>query len=179
MKKTVLVSGLISGAILSLWMLGFVWYCYTHKDFEGSMLLGYTAMIIGLSLVFVGIKNYRDKFNGGIISFGKAFQVGILISLIASTMYVIAWMISYYLFLPDFMDRYAAHSLHNLQASGASKAQMDAGIAQITQMKEMYKSPIWVILFTYAEVLPVGIVVTLIAALILKKKRNDNVLATA
>ncbi|MCJ8208308.1 DUF4199 domain-containing protein [Mucilaginibacter sp. RS28] len=179
MKRTVLVSGLISGIILSLWMIGFVGYCYTHKNFEGSMLLGYTAMLVGLSLVFVGVKNYRDNYNSGFISFGKALQIGLLISLIASTMYVIAWMISYYVFLPDFMDRYAAHSIERMRAKGASAAEIKAGIAQINQMKEMYKSPVWVVLFTYAEIVPVALLVSLIAALILKRKQRNNTLATA
>lgn len=179
MKKNVLVFGLISGVILSLWMIGFVAYCYTHKNFEGSMLLGYTAMLVGLSFVFVGVKNYRDKFNGGLISFGKAFRIGLYIALVASTMYVAAWMISYYIFLPDFMDRYAAHTIHSMQAKGASQAEINKEIASMQQMKEMYKSPVWVIIFTYAEILPVGLVVTLIAALLLKKKHNNDSLVAA
>jgi hypothetical protein len=69
------------------------------------MLIGYASMLIAFSLVFVGIRNYRDKFNEGVISFGKAFKIGIMIVLIASTMYVVAWLIDYFFFIPDFFNR--------------------------------------------------------------------------
>lgn len=179
MKKNVLVFGLISGFTISLWTVISMYYCYTLHKFEGSMLVGYTAMVVALSIMFVGIKNYRDKFNGGVISFGKAFQIGILISLIASTIYVIAWLIDYYLFIPDFMDKFSAHSIEKLRASGKSAAEISKGIARLQLMKEQYKSPVWVVLYTYLEIFPVGLVVTLITALILKKKHPDNSLVTA
>src|ERR1017187_9822075 len=72
------------------------------------MLIGYASMLVALSLVFVGIRNYRDKYNNGVISFGKAFKIGIMIVLIASTIYVVAWLIDYFFFIPDFMEKYSS-----------------------------------------------------------------------
>ncbi len=134
------------------------------------MLAGYAAMILSFSLVFVGVKNFRDKQNDGIISFGKAFKIGFLIALIASTMYVIAWMIDYYFFIPDFMDKFCSQAIASSKASGASQAEINAQTAEMDTYKEMYKNPFGVILLTYMEILPVGLVVSLISALILKKK---------
>lgn len=133
------------------------------------MLLGYAAMLLSFSLVFVGIKNYRDKYANGSISFGKAFKIGLYITLVASTVYVIVWLIDYYLFIPDFMDKYTAHLLREFQSEGPTAAELEAKVTELAGYKDMYKSPLMVILWTYIEILPVGLVVSLISALILRK----------
>jgi hypothetical protein len=174
MKKNVIVFGLISGLIVSVLMIiGMAW-CYESGNH--SMILGYASMLLAFSLIFVAVKNYRDKYNNGVISFGKAFKIGLYISFIASTMYVLAWLIDYYLFMPDFMDKYVAHEIQKTQSSGASAADIAAKVKEISYMKRMYSSFIWVVLFTYMEILPVGLIVSVIAALILKRKvKYDNV----
>jgi hypothetical protein len=180
MKKNVLVFGAVAGLITAAWGAVSVFLCYTNGNAETSMVLGYASMLLAFSLIFVCVKNYRDKYNGGIISFGKAFQIGIYITLIASTIYVIVWLFEYYLFVPDFMDKYAAHIISRAQAGGASVAEIATKTKEMTDMKEQYKNPIVVILYTYAEIFPVGLLVTFITALILKRKTNrDGVMATA
>jgi hypothetical protein len=175
MKKNVLVFGLISGLIVSLFCAFSGYYCSKKNDFEGSMIIGYSAMLVAFSFIFVGIKNYRDKFNDGVISFGVAFQIGLFITLIASTMYVLTWIIEYYFFIPDFMDKYAAHMLKNLQESGVSQAKIDEEVLQMQQWKEWYKNPVLVALMTYMEILPVGLVISLIGALIFKRKSANPI----
>lgn len=170
MKKNILIFGLISGLIVSAMMLFTVISCYKTGNFEGSMVVGFTVMIIAFALIFVAVKNYRDKFNHGVISFGRAFRIGILITLLASTMYVVSWLIVYYNFVPDFMDKMAANEVIKIQQKGLSAAEADAQIAKMNSMREMYKNPIVVILYTYTEIFPVGLIVTLISALILKRK---------
>jgi hypothetical protein len=180
MKKNVLVFGLIAGLIVSVWLVIGIAWCYANNNFKGNMVLGYAAMILAFSFVFAGIKNYRDKFNNGIISFGKAFKIGLLISLVASTMYVLVWVIDYYVFIPDFMDRYSAHVIKEAQSSGATAAEINSKTKEITTMKDMYNTPIGVILLTYLEIFPVGLLVSIIAALILKKKdKSGDVIVTA
>src|SRR5690606_33371783 len=107
---------------------------------------------------------------GGVISFGKAFKIGALIMLIASSFYVITWLIDYYVFMPDFAETYAAHTLESLKSSGASQAEIDAQSKEMASFVKMYKNPLFVILMTYMEILPVGLLITLISALILKRK---------
>jgi len=164
MKKTIFAFGGISSIILILFIVGFTVFNW------GSAIVGYSAMIIAFSFIYVGVRNYRDKYNGGTIGFGKAFRLGMGIALIGSTAYVIAWMIDYHFFIPDFMEKYSAIMIKQAQQSGATGAALDKKIAGINQMKEMYKSPLMVILFTYAEVLPVGIGISILAALLLKRK---------
>ncbi|OJW81731.1 MAG: hypothetical protein BGO69_14585 [Bacteroidetes bacterium 46-16] len=173
MKKNILIYGLISGIIVSVLMLcsmNYLSHCEGNVAYDTSMLIGYASMLIAFSLVFVGIRNYRDKYNEGIITFGKAFKVGILIVLIASTMYVLAWLIDFYFFIPDFANKYSAHMLDELKASGASQMEIDKQTKEMANMTEMLKNPFLNAMMTYAEILPVGLIVTLISSLILKRK---------
>jgi len=170
MKKTVIVCGLIAGAIVTtMALISTSVYC-AKGDFDHGMIYGYATMIIAFSLILVAIKNYRDKYNGGVISFWKGLKIGLLITLIASTIYVIGWLIDNYYFIPDFMDKYAAHIIDKAKASGASQAEINKQILDMTNLKEMYKNPFFKVLLTYAEIVPVGLVVSLISALIFKRK---------
>lgn len=170
MKKIIFVCGIIAGLIVSGMMFFSVDQCYQTGNFEHGMIYGYTGMLIAFSCIFVGIKIYRDKYNNKLISFGKAFKIGLFITLIASTFYVVSWLISYYNFYPDFAESYAKHVLNQAKAAGASEAEMVKQTAEMARFKEMYKNPVFVILMTYVEILPIGLVVALISSLILKRK---------
>ena len=177
MKKNIIIYGLIAGALVSIFMLSTVNYishCEGNIDYDKSMLIGYASMLIAFSLVFVGIRNYRDKYHGGVISFGKAFKIGIMMVLIASTIYVAAWLIDYYFFIPDFMEKYSANTLDKLKASGASQIEIDKETKEMAGMVTMLKNPFFNAMMTYMEILPVGLIVTLISSLILKRKTAKN-----
>ena len=99
MQRNIIVYGLTAGIVVSVLMLfttNYLSYCAGNVDYDTSMLIGYASMIIAFSIIYVGIRNYRDKYNGGVISFGKAFKIGILMVLIASTIFVVAWLIDYF-----------------------------------------------------------------------------------
>jgi hypothetical protein len=89
-------------------------------------------------------------------------------------MYVVVWLFSYYLFVPDYMDKYAAHVLNAAKRDGVSGAALNEQITKMNGYKEMYKNPIYVVLFTYMEIFPVGLIVTIVSALILKRKVNKD-----
>ncbi len=171
MKKNVLVFGTIAGVLVSTFMFFSMLSVRNNPDFEGSMLVGYASMIVAFAFIFVAIKNYRDKYNNGVVSFGKAFQIGLYIALIASTFYVITWAFEYHFMMPDFMEKYSSHMVDQLTKSGATEQEISAQTAIITKNSEMYKNPLFFVLFTYMEILPVGLFVALISALILKRKQ--------
>ncbi|MCD6017481.1 MAG: hypothetical protein K0S53_602 [Bacteroidetes bacterium] len=174
MKKNVLVFGTISGVIVSTFMFFSMLSLRNNPEFEGSMLVGYTSMLVAFSFIFVAIKNYRDKYNNGVVTFGKAFQIGLYISLIASSFYVATWMMEYNFMMPDFMDAYSQKMIEQVRKSGATEQQVNDQIASMAGYSEMYKNPFFFILITYSEILPIGLVVSLISALILKKKENSD-----
>lgn len=179
MKNNVFKYGLISGVLIATWAVSTIALCHNTGNYNSSMLLGYTAQVLALSFVYVGVKNYRDKQNGGVISFGKALQLGLLISLVACTIYVVAWGIDYIFFIPDFMEKFSAHMIKTAQESGKSAAEISKQVAQAKQWKELYKSPLWFALFTYAEIVPTGLIISLIVALILKRKVSNGKVAVA
>jgi len=177
MKKNIIIYGLIAGIVVSILMLSttnYISHCEGNVDYDTSMLIGYASMLISFSLVFVGIRNYRDKYNEGVISFGKAFKIGIMIVLIASTIYVGAWLIDSFFFIPDFAEKYSAQTLDKLKASGASQLEIDKETKEMANFVRMYKNPFFNAAMTYVEILPVGLIVTLISSLILKRKAAKN-----
>ncbi|HET6995183.1 MAG TPA: DUF4199 domain-containing protein [Chitinophagaceae bacterium] len=177
MKKNITIYGLIAGIVVSILMLSIVNYvshCEGSVDYDTSLLVGYASMLIALSLVFVGIRNYRNKYNQGVISFGKAFKIGLLIVLIASTIYAVAWVIDSYFFIPDFAEKYSAHELDKLKASGASQAEIDKQTKEMAEFVRNYKNPLFNAMMAYAEILPVGLIVTFISSLILRTKKSKK-----
>lgn len=172
MKKTVVVFGLISGLIITGMMVYQVAACCRNPERVTSEITGYATMLVAFAFIFIGIRHFRDKYQDGLISFGKAFRVGFLITLIASTMYVLVWLIDYHFFVPDFMDKYTRHMLFRAKADGATAAQLNEKAKDLSDYKELYKNPLFFILISFSEVLPIGLVITLISAAILKRKRK-------
>lgn len=164
MNKIVLKNGLFGSSIVTALLLSVTFYMKANPEKEVSMFFGFAGMLLAFFFVVLGIKQQRDTNNGS-ISLGKAFLKGFWITLIISTIYVIVWLIIFYNFFPNFAEHYTDMAI--------AKASPDE-VAQVTEdmnsFKEMYKSPIMVILLTYMEILPLGIVFSLISALILKKK---------
>ena len=178
MKKIIWVCGVIAGIISVSWGVVGEGLLGDHLSLHTRMIFGYATMILAFSLIFVAIKNYRDTYNHGQVTFGKALRIGLLITLIASTVYVVVWMIDYSYFVPDYGDKYQAQAIAELKASGASAAEIQRQAAEITSSMAKYKSsPAFRVMFTYLEIVPVGIVVSLIAALILKNKPKSVVAA--
>ena len=170
MKRIVLTFGLILGAILSAKMIIMMVITMNGESFGGNEVIGYATQVIVYTLVFFGIKSYRDKQLNGFISFGKAFKVGFLISLIGATMYVISWMIYYFGFATEFADKYTAQVIAEASKKGA--AELAATTKEMEKFKELYKQPIFVFFITFLEVLPVGLIITLISSLILKRTQK-------
>jgi hypothetical protein len=174
MKKTVLTFGLISGAVSAAMMLLTVPFA-DKIGFDKGEILGYTTIVLSALLVFFGIRSYRENAGGGRLTFGRGVAVGVLIALISSACYVATWEIVYYKLMPDFAEKYSAHMVERAKASGASQQKMDQVVQQAAQFKQMYDNPAINVALTFAEVFPIGLVVTLVSAGILRKKLPDPV----
>lgn len=171
MRKIVLTFGLIAGAILSAMMLITLPFL-DQIGFDKGAIIGYTTMVLAFLMVFVGVKSYRDNVAGGSVTFGRAFRVGLLITAVASVCYVATWELIYYQLAPDFADKYAAYTVDKARQSGATDAQIAERTEQMAKFREMYKNPLVNIALTLLEPLPVAIVVTLVAAGVLSRRRR-------
>ncbi len=169
MKKTVLTFGLISGAIMSLMMLATLPFM-DQIGFDYGMVIGYTTIVLSFMLVFFGIRSYRDNVGGGNITFGRAVAVGILITLISCLFYVGTWEVIYFKLMPDFAEKYTKYALDKVIASGASTEVINAKIQEMKSLKVMLDKPLINAAISFTEPFPIGLIVTLISAAILRTK---------
>ncbi len=169
MKKTVLTFGLISGAVSAAAMLATIPFA-DAIGWDKGVILGYTIIVLSALMVFLGVRSYRENVGRGRLTFGRGVAVGILITLISSACYVGTWEIVYFKLMPGFAEKYAAHMVERAKASGASQQKIEETERQAKQFKQMYDNPAINMALTFAEVFPIGLVVTLVSAGILRKK---------
>lgn len=172
MKRIALIYGGASGSIIiSSVILGIVMADSRHL--AAQEWLGYLIMLVALSVIFAGVKKYRDEELGGVIRFGTAMAVGLGIAAVASVIYVVAW--EAYLAITDhsYMESYIASVIQMREAEGMTGAALQAEIASLESMKERYSNLLFRIPVTFSEIFPVGLVVALVSAGLLK---NPNVL---
>lgn len=171
MRNIVLRFGLASGAVLVGLSAITMPLCMNGTiKFDHMEVFGYTTMVLAFLLVFFGVRSYRETVGAGAIGFGKAFQVGLLIALITCATYVVAWEITYFNFFPDFLDKYTAHSLAKMKEDGKSEAEIQKTSAQLATMAKYYDNPLYNSAITFMEIFPVGLIVTLFSAAVLRKK---------
>ena len=171
MTRIVLIFGLISGAIIALLMTALALFVSDGTlNFDNGTIVGYATMLIALSMIFFGIKSYRDN-NGGKISFLKGLQVGLLISLVSALCYGITWEVYQRSGRGDeFMKKYTEYYLDKMKKEGASDAEVEKARVEGEQFMELYKKFYIRFPMTLMEILPVGVVVTLVSAALLRKR---------
>ena len=171
MKKTVLTFGLISAVVSSLMMLLTVPFM-DRIGFEHGQLFGYTAIVLSFLLVFFGVRSYRENVGRGVITFGRGFTVGLLITLMSCAGYVLTWQLIYFKLAPGFFEKYQAYAIEKARASGASEQEIQATARQMQQFKAWYDNPFLNAAVTFVEPFPVGLGVTLISAAVLRRKHS-------
>ncbi len=168
MKKTVLTFGLISGAMMAAMM--FATMPFIHRlGMNGGLVVGYTAIVLSFMLVFFGVRSYRENIGGGTITFGRAFAVGIFIALISSICYVLAWEVIYF-GVPGFAEKFWATYEAQIRNSGDTPQNIQAQLEQFKSFKPLYDNPFISAAMVFIEPFPVGLIVTLVSALILRKR---------
>jgi hypothetical protein len=80
------------------------------------------------------------------------------------------WEVLYFNFMPHFMDSYFAAQIHKVQSSGLDPADIAAQVAAIQRSQRLYQNPFVNMAYTTLEPLPVGLIITLISAAILRRK---------
>lgn len=168
--KYALIYGTLSGlVIIATMMAGLL--LTDGEGFFSSIWFGYLVMIVALSFIFVGVKRYRDVERGGIIKFLPAFVMGLTIAAVAALAYVIVW--ETYLAATDyaFMDNYIAGIRKAREAAGVSADAIAKEMAGLETMRVQYRNPLVRIPMTFLEIFPVGLLVALVSAALLRNPR--------
>ena len=173
MKKIVLTFGLIGGVIISGLMLATVPFA-KQIGFDKAQFVGYTVMVLSFLMVFFGIRSYRENVGNGYITFGRAFAVGALITLITSLCYVITWEVVYFNLMPNFVQDYANYLVEKMREAGETQQAIDAKMQEMRDFKQLYDNPFLNPLITLIEPLPVGLLITLISSIVLRRKGSDS-----
>ncbi|MBC7896029.1 MAG: DUF4199 domain-containing protein [Cytophagaceae bacterium] len=174
MKKTVWTFGLISGAILSAMMLLTIPFG-AQIGWDRMEIVGYTTMVLASILVFVGVRSYRDNVAGGTVTFGRAAAVGALIVAISSVCYTVTWQAIYFGGIaPEFQEVFHAQMIDRAKEKGGTPEAIEERIAEANRFVEQYRNPAFNAALTFLEPLPVGLVVALVAAGIVSRKRRDD-----
>lgn len=164
-----LVYGAIAGAVVvCIITFGMVLDLPSHATSEW---FGYLVMLVALSLIFVGVKRYRDIESGGVIKFGPAFKIGLGIAAVAGLVYVLGWEIYLAASGRDFLSEYSASIVEGMRAEGASSAAIQGKLAEMQGLAVRYKSPLFRISITFLEIFPVGLLVALVSAALLRNPK--------
>lgn len=166
------IYGGIAGAIAIVLISAMIGLNLTAHD-STAMWVTYLIMLIALSLIFVGVKRYRDVECGGVIRFGRAFLLGLGIAGVAGLIYVIGWEVFQAATRYDFMAEYSASILDRMRAEGATAAAIEAQAAELRGFAESYRNPLFRLPMVFLEIFPVGLLVALVTAGLL---RNPKVL---
>ena len=172
MLQRILTNGVIAGLIVGIPMI-LVTITLGENAPTGNlgMAIGYTTMLVALSVIFLAIKRQRDVVNGGVIKFLPAFLMGLGISAVAGILYVLAWEACLAISGMDFGAMYAEHLVEAAKARGASEAEIAAELTKAEEFAKMYANPLFRMPITFTEILPVGLIVSLISALLLRNSR--------
>ena len=173
MKNTVLKFGVYSGVVAAALMFMTTFFV-EQIGFDRGVYVGYTGILISMLFVYFGIRSYRDNVLGGRITFARGFNAGILITVISCLFYVGMWLIVYYTLMPDFGDKWGAYIIDTARAKGASPAEIDAAMQQAKDAKAMLENPFINAAVSFTEPFPVGLLVTLISAAVLRRQEKTS-----
>jgi len=168
LKKTVLRYGLYGSiTICALFLLS--WFLGTIFDYSTQEIIGYVSMVVALTFVYFGIKHYRDIENQGVVTFKKGLVIGVLISLVTAFAFGVLDVIYVELLNPDFMAKYYADSAEQLRASLPAN-ELEAKLAELEAEKKLFSNPLLSFLMMAVMVFGIGFIISLISALLLKRK---------
>jgi len=170
MLRIILIYGVIGGFIVAV-PIAVSWFTTPEGEIpENAALYGYLSMLLAFTMVFVGIKHYRDKVQGGVIRFLPALGVGLGISAIASLFWVVGWEIILATGF-DFASAYLDTVVAAAQERGAPAAEIEQIRAQTAEALAVYAKPLTRLPATFAEMFPLGALISLLSAALLRNSR--------
>ena len=157
------------GTIAGLIVIGIIVATIHFGIGDHSELFGYTVMIVALTMIFFGVKRYRDRDLGGVIKFVPALLMGLAIAVVAGAIYVAGWEV--YMAATDgaFMQAYMDQYIAGEKAKGLSGPALDKLVTEMNEMMTAYNTNMAFRMgITFMEIFPVGVIMALISAALLR-----------
>jgi hypothetical protein len=171
MLRIIFLYGALAGLIVILPLASVLVWEPSPEATTSSHVFGYTLMVVALSMIFLGVKRYRDRELGGVIKFLPAFLLGLGISAVAGVIYVIGWEISLHLTDFGFVSTYADGMVAKARAGGKTAAEIEKMVAEMDAFRVQYMNPLFRLPITFVEIFPVGVVISLATAAALRNPR--------
>jgi hypothetical protein len=171
MIRLITLYGIAGGLIVAVPLVVLMTTLTPETAPKNGAVYGYLTMIVALTTVFLGIKHYRDRVLGGAIKFGPALLVGLGISAVASLIYDLGWEISIALTGFDYGASYSRAMMAAAQAKGASPAELHKVAAEAASFARMYAHLPYRMAVTFLEMFPVGVLISVISAALLRDSR--------
>jgi hypothetical protein len=171
MRSIVLRYGLIAGGIIIGASIIALIINGKEMDLDTGAVIGWTSMLLALTFVYIGVRSYRLQLPDQSITFGKAFLTGFLISLVATAFWAGGWEVYMATSDGNFYQHYADHKIASLQASGATEAEIEEARTDSQNIVDMAKNPFLRVAMSSMEILPVGLLISLISGLIESRRK--------
>lgn len=168
MKHTVKKFGIYSSVLLIV-LFTFSFLFEDAMSYSTSEIYGYTSIVIALSFVYFGIKNYRDHVNNGSVSFSKALKIGLLITLFASITFGLINLVYTEFINPDFTNEYYAHSVEQYRET-LPAAEFEVKLVEIESEKDFFANPFVGFSVMAVTVFIIGFIISLLSGLVLQRK---------
>lgn len=169
MKKYALVYGGLSGLVIVLVICAGL--TFAPASILTSVWMGYLIILVALTLIFIGMKRYRDVEKGGVIRFLPALGMGLATALVSALVYVAVWEVYLAFTNYTFFDQYLAATRAGLQADGVAAAEIARQMAEMESYRSLYANPLARMAITFTEIAPVGLIVAFVSAVLLRNPR--------
>ncbi len=177
MKKTAVRYGLYG--ILTIVLVFLVTWLVTNgerQNFKQSEIVGWTGIFLSVVFVFFGLKYYRDHQNGGVLGFGEGLKLGLLIILFPSIAFGLFNVIYVEVLDPQFLDSYYNYQVEEVRRT-APAAEVNERIREMQEQREQFSSPLVQFVVMFLSVFTIGLIVTILSAILLKRNPKPAVIA--
>lgn len=167
MKNVVIKYGSFSTLLLVV-LMSLSFFMADDSNYSVQEIIGYSSMVISMVFVFLGIRYYRDYERNSEISFVQALKLGLLIALVPSVAFGVFDVVYTEFINPDFMENYQQYYVEQMKGT-MSEEEFEVAVAQMKSQMEMFQNPVAQFFIMGLTVFLIGIVASLLSALVLKK----------
>tara|TARA_Y100000782_G_scaffold115534_1_gene159603 strand:- start:4639 stop:5190 length:552 start_codon:yes stop_codon:yes gene_type:complete len=179
MRNSILKFGALGSAIMVIALIASTQLMSVENsdNYGIGEVIGFSSMILSFITILLAIREVRAKNNDGSMTFGKGLSIGLLVSLMVSAVYVITWMIYLEVSDSNFIEEYSQAQIEKVQQNDElSTLEKEEQIDAQQQMVVYYQNPAFRVGITFMEIFPIGLLFSLLYALVMMRKGSSRVI---